>query len=92
MRKTSTIVKTDASETINVILQNLPDPKDNNVSTIKDEILLNDRKIGYLAQKAKGSAAIPSTGPRLPQKLPQTMRALEPSLSITSGISGDLIS
>jgi hypothetical protein len=55
MRKTSTIVKTDASETINVILQNLPDPKDNNVSTIKDEILLNDRKIGYLAQKAKGS-------------------------------------
>lgn len=55
MRKNSTTLKVDTTETINVILQNLPDPKDNSISTIKDEILLNDRKVGFLAQKSKGS-------------------------------------
>ena len=36
-----------------------------------------------------GSAATPSTGPRLPQKLPQITRAFVPSSSVTSGMSFD---
>ena len=55
MRKSSTKSKIDLSETIDFILQNLPDPRENSVSTIKDELLLNDNKIMYLAQKSKGS-------------------------------------
>ena len=54
MRKSSKSTL-ELTETINVILKNLPDPKDNSVSTIKDEMLVNDRKIIYLAQKAKGA-------------------------------------
>ena len=55
MRKSSTNPTAETSETIDLILKNLPDPKDNSVSTIKDELLLNDQKIIYLAQKSKGS-------------------------------------
>src|SRR6266446_1762321 len=39
-----------------------------------------------------GSVAMPSTGPRLPQKLPQTSRTCVPSSSVISGISGDFTS
>ena len=35
---------------------------------------------------------MPSTGPFLPQKVPQTMRASVPSSSVMTGISGALIS
>ena len=35
-----------------------------------------------------GSAAIPSTAPLLPQKLPHTTRTWVPSSSVTSGMSG----
>jgi hypothetical protein len=55
MRKSSLSTKSDLSETIDVILKNLPDPKDNSVSTIQDEVLLNNKRVIYLAQKAKGS-------------------------------------
>ncbi|MFD2163390.1 hypothetical protein ACFSJU_13365 [Paradesertivirga mongoliensis] len=55
MRKSSTNPKVELAETINFILQNLPDPKDNSVSTIKDELLVNDKKVIYLAQKSKGA-------------------------------------
>ena len=55
MRKSSTNPTAETSETIDLILKNLPDPKDNSVSTIKDELLLNDQKIIYLAQKSTGS-------------------------------------
>ena len=55
MRQSSTNPTAETSETIDLILKNLPDPKDNSVSTIKDELLLNDQKIIYLAQKSKGS-------------------------------------
>jgi hypothetical protein len=55
MRKSSTNPQVELSETIDLILKNLPDPRDNSVSTIKDELLLNDQKIIYLAQKSKGS-------------------------------------
>jgi hypothetical protein len=55
MRKSSTNPQAELSETLDLILKNLPDPKDNSVSTIKDELLLNDQKIIYLAQKSKGS-------------------------------------
>lgn len=55
MRKNSTTPKVELAETIDFILQNLPDPKDNSVSTIKDELLVNDKKIIYLAQKSKGA-------------------------------------
>ncbi len=44
---------TEQSEEITTILKNLPDPKDNSVSTIKDEIVVNDRRVIYLAQKKK---------------------------------------
>src|SRR6266436_1776749 len=39
-----------------------------------------------------GSVAMPSTGPRLPQKLPHTSRTCVPSSSVISGISGDFTS
>lgn len=55
MKKSASKSKLELSETIKFILQNLPDPKDNSVSTIKDEVLINDTKIMYLAQKSKGS-------------------------------------
>jgi hypothetical protein len=55
MRKSSTNTKVEVTETIDFILQNLPDPKDNSVSTIKDEVLVNNKKIVYLAQKSKGA-------------------------------------
>lgn len=55
MRKSSTEPKKELTETINFILKNLPDPKDNSVSTIKDEVLLNNKRVVYLAQKSKGS-------------------------------------
>jgi hypothetical protein len=55
MRKSSTTTKSDLSATIDVIKKALPDPRDNSVSTIKDEVLFNDRKVMYLAQKSKGS-------------------------------------
>ena len=55
MKKNASKSKLELAVTINFILQNLPDPKDNSVSTIKDELLINDTKIMYLAQKSKGS-------------------------------------
>ena len=55
MKKNVPKSKLELSETINFILKNLPDPKDNSISTIKDELLINDTKIMYLAQKRKGS-------------------------------------
>ncbi|MEJ6980429.1 hypothetical protein WG906_08200 [Pedobacter sp. P351] len=55
MRKSTTKSKGEFSDTIKYILKNLPDPKDHNVSTIKDEVILNDKKVIYLAQKIKGS-------------------------------------
>lgn len=55
MRKSSTTAKGELTETINFILKNLPDPKDNSISTIKDEVLVNNRKVLYLAQKSKGA-------------------------------------
>ena len=55
MRKSSTNTKFDVAETINVILKSLPDPKDNSVSTIQDELLLNNKRVIYSAQKSKGS-------------------------------------
>jgi len=39
-----------------------------------------------------GSAAMPSTGPFLPQKSPHTTRTRVPSSSVTSGISATLMS
>jgi len=55
MRKNSPSTKFDFSEAISVIKKNLPDPRDNSVSTIKDEVLFHDKKIIYLAQKSKGT-------------------------------------
>lgn len=55
MRKNSAKPQRELSETIDYILKKLPDPKDNSVSTIKDEILWHNKKINYLAQKIKGS-------------------------------------
>jgi hypothetical protein len=53
MKKVS--AKVESTDTIEFILQNLPDPRDNSVSTIKDEVLVNDKRVIYLAQKSKGS-------------------------------------
>jgi hypothetical protein len=55
MRKSSTNSKVESTDTIDIILQSLPDPKDNSVSTIKDEVFVNDKRVIYLAQKSKGS-------------------------------------
>lgn len=55
MRKNSTNSTAELSETLEVILQTLPDPKDNSISTIKDEVFVNNQKVMYLAQKSKGS-------------------------------------
>ena len=52
-----------------------------------------ERLAGELqAQLAAGSAAIPSTGPRLPQKSPTITRTVVPSSSVISGMSPDLTS
>ena len=40
---------------------------------------------GTVTSRARGSAAIPSTGPRRPQKSPQMIRTRVPSSSIASG-------
>ncbi|MBC8054071.1 MAG: hypothetical protein H7Y13_13480 [Sphingobacteriaceae bacterium] len=55
MRKSATKSSLELTETIDFILRKLPDPKHNSVSTIKDEVLVNNRKIIYLAQKSKGA-------------------------------------
>ncbi len=55
MKKTTIEASKESLNTIDFILKNLPDPKDNSVSTIKDEVVVNDRRVIYLAQKSKGS-------------------------------------
>ncbi len=55
MKRTATKTTEDSVQTIDFILQNLPDPKDNSVSTIKDEVVVNNKRVIYLAQKSKGS-------------------------------------
>ncbi|WP_423149456.1 hypothetical protein [Rubrolithibacter danxiaensis] len=48
------IINGNLSEVMAVFLQELPDPARSNESTIKDEYILNNKKVVFQAQKKKG--------------------------------------